>query len=956
MPTEQPTLLPSLTPTVEDAVVVGVSVAMNSSYPVASPQNIQYLRLAIAAALNVTVDQITRLQVQVDVAAARRLVEGGGISHEEEKDEVEEAPSSSMKGELKEEEKLTKQEQRRLERVTQRRYLRRSLLSVSYIWTVSFELVLPLSTSPQRLTNSGGGGGGASGVAANVANAVSAPSFNDEVTARVNFVSVVNPTSVLSVASTRNPTMQPWPLPTASPTPDYSVRCGLSLAVSSAGALDGNAASVSVFVDGVNTGLDNSFMGRGFNLVVFSPLDNSVILTASFDTYASSVRSNLMLSFLKGVPNEALVVMVAKNAVDFYLPSVDHFTTELKTYLETTFGATLISSLGWRDSYAMVGVKGTSASSSPLVEKASAAGSGPILATFNFNTDLNAGLGLVCRVTATSGPTVTDNIPAPTTTGPPGGPHCGFEFLGTSAGFSDGNDASLSVTIGSSDTSFDDSWFGRGFNVVAFEPESNSLLSTGQFDTFADSHQSRAMVGFLRGLPNSALVAILAKDAVETWKPGIVNFTPELKAYLEATFGATLISSLGWRDSYVMIGIKGANSPLVEQASVSGAGALVLDYAIDCTGPSAPSVSPAPSMHMVNTPQPTLDPYARCGLELDATSAGFADGNLASLTVSQDGVDTAYDNDSWMGRGFNVLAIEPTTNNVHSFDTFDTYSSSVQSKRMLNFLQGLPHGALVAILAMDAVETWKPGIVNFTPELKAYLEATFGATLISSLDWRDSYVMIGVKGANSPLVEQASASGAGPVVASYSVDCTHSPSVTPVPSVAVVPTTTFTRCGLVLGATSAGFADGNSASLTVSLDGADTSYDDSWMGRGFNVVVLDSDSNTIVSSATFDLYAGATESSSMIAFLQGHPTGSLVVVAAKDAVDFWVENTDNFTAELKAYLEATFGAILISSLGWRDSYVMIGVKGANNPLVEQMSGSGFGQVIAAYDFAGECTP
>jgi hypothetical protein len=342
---------------------------------------------------------------------------------------------------------------------------------------------------------------------------------------------------------------------------------------------------------------------------------------------------------------------------------------------------------------------------------------------------------------------------------------------------------------------------------------------------------------------------------------------------------------------------------------------------------------------------------------------------MASLAVSFAGVNSAYD-DSWMGRGLNVVAIGPASNNVLFSGHFDTYVASAQSDLMLTYLQGLPVGSLVVVLAMDANDFWKDGTNNFTPELRAYLGTAFGANLATSLGWRDSYALVGVKGDTTPLVEQASAGGSGAITTSvdFAVDCSLAPSTSPAPSMTtttLMPTmpttpaptpepTAFTRCSLDLAATSAGFADGNLATLTVNIGGVDTEYDDSWMGRGFNVVVFGPDSNDVLSTGVFDPYSGAAQSSVMINFLQGIPDGSLVVVLAMDANDFWVAGTDNFTPELRAYLGSAFGATLAASLGWRDSYALIGVKGTATPLVEQTSAAGSGSVSSALDFTAEC--
>ena len=73
---------------------------------------------------------------------------------------------------------------------------------------------------------------------------------------------------------------------------------------------------------------------------------------------------------------------------------------------------------------------------------------------------------------------------------------------------------------------------------------------------------------------------------------------------------------------------------------------------------------------------------------------------------------------------------------------------------------------------------------------------------------------------------------------------------------------------------SSGFNAGNAASIELKYDATRIEYPDSWMTRGFNILVIDQFSYSIASEGHFDTYGasdeeGAEAASGMLAFLQG---------------------------------------------------------------------------------------
>ena len=85
------------------------------------------------------------------------------------------------------------------------------------------------------------------------------------------------------------------------------------------------------------------------------------------------------------------------------------------------------------------------------------------------------------------------------------------------------------------------------------------ISMTGNFDTYASSAASADLLGALQALPLDSLVVLLAKDEAAN------NLGADVKSYLSANFGAAQAQSLGYAESYGLIGYKGAPEPLAEE-------------------------------------------------------------------------------------------------------------------------------------------------------------------------------------------------------------------------------------------------------------------------------------------------------------------------------------------------------------------------------------------------------
>ena len=108
----------------------------------------------------------------------------------------------------------------------------------------------------------------------------------------------------------------------------------------------------------------------------------------------------------------------------------------------------------------------------------------------------------------------------------------------------------------------------------------------------------------------------------------------ELKAYMEPAFGATVFGKVGRRDSYVFVVVKGQATPFSESSTSEGA---VSDNKVPvaCADCYAYAFS-----------------YTCPELTVEATSAGFDDGNSASFDMSE------THSSSWVDRGVNIIVLD----------------------------------------------------------------------------------------------------------------------------------------------------------------------------------------------------------------------------------------------------------------------------------------------------------
>lgn len=254
------------------------------------------------------------------------------------------------------------------------------------------------------------------------------------------------------------------------------------------------------------------------------------------------------------------------------------------------------------------------------------------------------------------------------------------------------------------------------------------------------------------------------------------------------------------------------------------------------------------------------------GINLTVKSATFESGNLAEFYV--DGLQL----DVPTSRGMNVVVLG-FDGSMKSSNTFDTFGSG--SEALVNFVNDLEEATPVLLAIRDEAAK------NLSSAAKEAIQS-LGAANVLSLQYRDSYALIGIK--NGAALAEQIMPDKGPVATASAM---YKPAST---------TKNIT-------VHSAGFFSGNLAEFYV--DGTKLKVD---TFRGMNLVVLKSD-GSLKSSNTFDTHANGSEA--LVDFVNGLRQGSLVLLAIQD------EAQAKLSGAAKTAI-SSLGATKIDSLKYHD--------------------------------------
>jgi hypothetical protein len=248
-----------------------------------------------------------------------------------------------------------------------------------------------------------------------------------------------------------------------------------------------------------------------------------------------------------------------------------------------------------------------------------------------------------------------------------------------SAGINDGNYAQIDVDGKRTFTGK------RGINLVTFDAQTGNLLETKSFDTYLTNDQSDSLALFVDGLSDSTIVVAAVRDDASA------NLNDIAKEAL-TTIGSSMIGDLGYRDSWAIIGKKGALSGSVpESLKKSGQGGISLDmdfifrdgnntYTIDFSGTVSDIVvfekSAVKKPIGIRAPSPTLYPDAVGADYIVITHPDFksAAQTLADYRTSENGFRTFITTPEEIYDHYSFGIVEPNAIKQFLQEAFNTWS------------------------------------------------------------------------------------------------------------------------------------------------------------------------------------------------------------------------------------------------------------------------------------------
>lgn len=469
---------------------------------------------------------------------------------------------------------------------------------------------------------------------------------------------------------------------------------GLDITVTSTSRSNGN--SVDFVVDGQSLQVQSA---RGMNVAVIDPDGGSLQSFQVFDTHAAG--SEALAAFVAAQPSGSLVLFAARDDAQ------SNMTQAAKDAIKSC-GGTMIESLTYRGSYALIGVKDGTA----VDEKSFEDGGDIAVASGSF------------------APTQSNTIKV------------------NSTSRSAGNEVIFHLDGVVQSVATD-----RGMNVAVIKA---GLLDSFQvFDTHAAG--SEALVAFMAALPSGTVVACGVKDEAMS------NMSAAAKDAMKSC-GATLIDSLSYRGSYALIGIKDGPA-LAEQTLPDGQASVVTaQYNFNSGVTYVPSTTvtttelttttelatttAVPSCAMLTCPSGFVlkanmweiesqnetvccQPAAEDMADLGVRSAGFADGNEAVFFAN--GVEFYHA----PARGLTLVLVRPDGTRKDS-QTFDTMLNDNSSENLVAFIDSIPDGTIVLVGARDEAS------IHLSLAAKEAIKS-LGATMIDQLSFRASYALVGVK-------------------------------------------------------------------------------------------------------------------------------------------------------------------------------------------------------------------
>lgn len=252
---------------------------------------------------------------------------------------------------------------------------------------------------------------------------------------------------------------------------------------------------------------------RGLNVAIFDAVTSELTQVGQFDTSESDAAADQFAEFIENAAIGDIVTIAACDDANYKL------NYRAKNACKMV-GSQLIDKLRYRDSWALIGIKGVRPGTA--VEKVDASVRVKISSLVRLQPDWQFGLRITAR----------------------------------SAGFHAGNFAEISVN--GKAVSIPGDVYNRGLNVVAFDGKSGKVLHSVFYDTYASPSRAEMFASMVDSLPDGAVVAIAIKDE------GTVSLGHNGRAACES-LGSGLIQCAKFRDSWAIVGVKGVSSGSVPE-------------------------------------------------------------------------------------------------------------------------------------------------------------------------------------------------------------------------------------------------------------------------------------------------------------------------------------------------------------------------------------------------------
>lgn len=355
----------------------------------------------------------------------------------------------------------------------------------------------------------------------------------------------------------------------------------------------------------------------------------------TYDTWGNANDVKAFVDDHKKIQRGAVIVAVVKDDASRLL------TQEAKNVF-VKMGSEEINSLGSREGFGFVGVKGQKVFGEQRGAKVRAA------MTLSYTKEKKEKKRKVEKVEGAS------------------------RFEVHSAGYIVGNYAKIMINNEVIPTCKDNKGC-RGINVVACDAFTHKVLLAKAYDTYASTKASDEFLKDTKSLKEGTVFLVAVRDEASA------RMSWRVKKFF-SKMGSSHVAKLGHRHSWVFIGVKGQEQFTEETAADDPVGTgAILGYA------------------------KVVKKYKKVtkitgGSKIEVHSAGMTHGNYAKVLINEKEVFTNAE----AKRGINLVALDFTNHKVVFKATYDTYGDSAASGRLLaDFKDKLPEYCIVVAGVKD---------------------------------------------------------------------------------------------------------------------------------------------------------------------------------------------------------------------------------------------------------------